>query len=210
MTTHPIRALAIIGTAMILLLLPGSVAAHAELLEATPAADSTVAGTPDELSATFSESLLPDGSTFSIRNDAGERLAVGRIDPADAVRLIIDPVPDLTPGSYEMRWQAATDDGHIERGTWTFRVEAATATPSPTPAGASASAPASTTPSASADPTPEPTPVTTPTPSGPIVPSDDPAVDTSQVFLPIIAAFAVVLIAAALLLSRRSRPSGPA
>jgi len=112
----------------------------------------------------------------------------------------------LAPGDYEMRWQAATDDGHIERDTWSFTVEAAAATPAPPSPSASASAE----PSASDVPTPEATPSVTVTPSGPITPPEDPAGSTADVFLPIFAGLAIVLIAAGVLLSRRSRPSGPA
>jgi methionine-rich copper-binding protein CopC len=209
MTTSTTRArhLALTAVAALLLLFPATVAAHAELLEAVPAPGATVVGTPDELSATFSEPLLVDGTTFSIRNAAGERLAVGRIDPADDTRLIIDPVPDLAPGVYEMRWQAATADGHIENDTWTFTVEAPTP-PSPTPT-AAATPSDSAAPSASAQATPEPSAEVSPTPSGSAAPQD-PAASSADVVLPIIIGLAVVLIAAGYLVSRRGRPPGRA
>ncbi len=211
MTARPIRAhlVALAAVSVLLLLLPLNVAAHAELLETVPAADSTVAGTPDELSATFSEPLLVDGSTFSIRNAAGERLAVGHLDPADHARLIIDPVPELAPGTYEMRWQAATADGHIENDTWTFTVVAPPPTASPPPS-ATASPTDSAAPSATASPTPEPTPEVSPSPSAPTTPPQDPAASSSDVVLPIVAGLAIVLGAAGFLLSRRGRPPGPA
>src|SRR5687768_15868765 len=118
-TSHR-RAYALAAVATLVLLFPGTATAHAELIEATPADGATVEGTPDEISATFSEPLETDGSTFSLRNAAGERLAVGGIDPADGTRLIIDPVPTLNPGVYEVRWRAASADGHAENDTWTF------------------------------------------------------------------------------------------
>jgi methionine-rich copper-binding protein CopC len=196
------RLLALAAAVALVLLLPARAAAHAELLETTPADGETVAGTPEELSASFNEPLETEGSTFSIRNAAGERLAVGRIDPADRTRLVIDPVPELAPGTYEMRWQAATADGHIENDTWSFTVTAANPTPAP-----SASTPAAASASASTSPGPEPTPAVTVTPSGPITPPEDPVGTTADIFLPIIAGLAIVIIGAAVLLSRRGRPS---
>ncbi len=200
-----VRSTAPIAFALLLvLLLPAVVAGHAELREMAPEDDATVQGTPAEISATFSEPLETDGSTFSIRDAAGERLAVGRIDPDDPTRLVIDPVPELGPGRYEIRWQAASADGHIERDTWSFTVEAATPTPAPT-RDASVAPSQSGTPSASASPATTPSP--TVTPSGPIAPPGDPAGSTTDVLLPIIAGLAIVIVGAALLLSRRGRPS---
>ena len=192
---------ALTAALLALLLFPVSVAAHAELREATPADGATVEGTPDEISAEFTEPLETDGSTFSLRNAAGERLAVGRIDPDDDTRLIIDPVPDLAPGGYEVRWRAASADGHAENDTWTFTV---TAAPSPTPTAEStpgATASPGSTPSATREPTAVPSPSASPGPTDPTGAGD------GDVILPIIAALAIVLIAAGVLLTRRGRPS---
>ena len=201
------RLVALAAIAILFLAVPASAVAHAEMVEATPADGATVEGTPAEISATFSEPLETDGSTFSIRNATGERLAVGRIDPGDRTRLVIDPVPELEPGTYEIRWQAATADGHIERDTWSFTVEAAAATPAPTP---SANASVAPSPEVSPSASPAVTPSLTATPSGPITPPGDPAGSTSEVFLPIIAGLAIVILGAALLLSRRARHSDSA
>jgi methionine-rich copper-binding protein CopC len=199
-TTHR-RAYALAAVATLVLLLPGTATAHAELIEATPADGATVEGTPDEISATFSEPLETDGSTFSLRNAAGERLAIGGIDPADRTRLIIDPVPELGPGTYEVRWRAASADGHAENDTWTFTVTAAP-TPAPTPAPTAAST-ASAEPSSSA--TPDATPASSPSASP--GPSDPAGASDGDVILPIIAALAIVLVAAGFLLSRRGGPA---
>ncbi len=203
-----VALVALAAAAATLLLFPSIVAAHAELLEATPADGATVEGTPAEISARFSEPLETDGSTFSIRNAAGERLAVGRIDPDDRTRLIIDPIPELAPGAYEIRWRAASADGHAENDTWTFTVVAPTPTkslPTPTP---------SAEPSIGGDAecrARRPAPPRTRHPPRarrhrPVHRTPRAASD-GDVILPIIAALAIVLIAAGFLLSRRGRPS---
>ena len=204
MTPGITRGVVVIGlTTTLLMLFPVPAAAHAELTEATPADGATIEGTPAEISAKFTEPLETDGSTFSIRNAAGERLAVGNIDPADRTRLIIDPVPELTPGKYEVRWRAASADGHAENDTWSFIV-----TPAPTPSPTPASTPESTasdapTPSA----TPEPSPSAAASPSASPGTTDPAGSSDGDVILPIIAALTIVLVVAAVLLSRRGRAS---
>lgn len=193
-------SLALVAAATLLMVGPGVVVAHAELESTAPANGAKVVGTPDELSATFSEALAAE-STVSIRNAAGERLAVGGLDPADGKRLVIAPVPELAPGRYEMRWSAFSDDGHLEKGTWTFEVEAPSATPTPLPTPVA-------TDSGSDTPTAVPTPSATPAGTPTRVPSADGGAPTSgsgDVVLPIIAALAIVAIGGVLLLGRRGR-----
>src|SRR5688500_20403027 len=92
--------------AVALLLFPAPVAAHAELIKATPEDGATVEGSPEEISAEFNEPLV-DGSAFTLRNAAGERLAVGRVDPDDETRLGIDPAPERAPGRDDGREPSA-------------------------------------------------------------------------------------------------------
>jgi methionine-rich copper-binding protein CopC len=207
MTSRTTRArlLALAAVAALVLLLPATVAAHAELLETTPADGATVTGTPEELVAVFDDELVVDESSLSIRNTQGERLAVGHVDPNEPTHLLISPVPELAIGTYEMRWTAGTADGHVERGTWSFTVAGAIKSPE-TPAPAETAAPSSAaTASAAASATPEPS--TAPTPSATAAPTDPTGTANNDAILPIIAALAIVLIGAAALLSRRGRPS---
>lgn len=164
-----------------LLLSPATAAAHAVLIETIPEDGATVEGTPEDLLAVFDEAIGADGSSLSIRDAAGERLAVGRVDPDDPTRLGIHDVPELAPGAYEMRWTAMSADGDIERGSWRFTVAAAA--------------------------TPEPAAVPT-VPPAPSPSATDPSGSSGgDAILPIVAGLAVVLIGTGYLLSRRGRPS---
>jgi copper resistance protein C len=184
---------------------PMAVRAHAELLETSPAEGTTVEGTPTEVSAIFSEGLEPE-SSLELRDAAEATVAEGGLDPEDPTRLVIADVLDLAPGVYEARWTSATDDGHIERGTWTFTVAPAP-TPSPTPSPSPTPAPSAT---ASPTPTPAPSPSEAPSPSGSPAPSggDSPAGNDSDVVLPIILGLAIVAGVGGFLLLRR-RPTPP-
>ena len=204
MRALPLLLLLLLGAAAVA---PVGVAAHAELEETVPAADATVEGSPTEVSATFSETLLADRSSLSLRDAEGAEVAEGGPDPEAPERLLISDLPDLAPGEYEASWAAAADDGHLERGTWTFTVIAApTPSPSPTP---------SPTPAPSATATPSPT--ASPSPAASVAPSPSTSGgDSSQtasgtdVILPIVAALALVAIVGLYLLTRRGRTTPPA
>jgi methionine-rich copper-binding protein CopC len=208
MTSRTTRArlLALAAVAALVLLLPTTVAADAELVETTPADGATVVGTPDELVAVFDVELVVEESSLSIRNAQGERLAVGRVDPNAPTHLLISDVPELAIGTYEMRWTAGAADGHVERGTWTFTVAQATTTPG-TPAPTETASPSA---AATASAAPSPSETAAPTPSASAAPTDPSGAAGNDVILPIIAALAIVLIGAGALLSRRGRPSGDA
>jgi methionine-rich copper-binding protein CopC len=205
MTTRDalLRSVAVAAALAIALVLPATAMAHAELEETSPADGVTVEGTPSEISATFSEALVAEGSSLSFRAVGGEDLAEGGLDPDDPARLLIADVPDLAPGEYEVRWTVATDDGHVERDTWSFTVVAApTPSPSPTPAPTASAAPTAE-PSVAATPTPSPT--ASPAPSASAGPDEEPAASTTDVLLPIVAVLGIVVVGVGIVLSRRNR-----
>jgi methionine-rich copper-binding protein CopC len=191
-----------------LLLLPASAFAHAELDVPTPADGATVEGTPAEIFGTFTQDIEPDGSSLVLRDASGEEIARGGVDPDDARRMAIDPVPALEPGEYEVRWTTiSAEDGELDRDTWTFTVEAP---PSPSPTIAP-TATATVEPSASAVASASPSPVASASPSPAPSPTDGSAAgSTADVILPIVVGLAIVLIAAGYLMLRRGRPTGGA
>jgi methionine-rich copper-binding protein CopC len=203
------RILAAIAGLSLLLLLPTSVVAHAELDRARPEDGATVEGTPDEVVGRFTQDIDPDGSSMLLRDPAGTTIAEGALDPDNDRRRVIGDLPDLAPGEYTVRWTTnSAEDGEIARGTWSFTVVAAptvspTATPTPS---ATATAVASATPAVTEAPTP--TPESSPTP-GPTAPPSG-ASGGGDVVLPIIAGLAIVAVAGGYLLTRRGRGSGPA
>lgn len=190
--------------AALLASLPGSVAAHSALDAATPVDGATVDGTPPEVSGTYTQDIETVGSSIQLRDASGTVVATGGVDPDDPRRMVIDDLPELAPGDYEVRWTTnSAEDGELDRDTWSFTVAAA-ASAAPTQEPTDAASP-STAASPSAAPTPEPSSSASPSPSP--APTD-PTSDGGDVVLPIIAGLAIVLIAAALLLSRRRRPLG--
>ena len=190
-----------LSLALLLILLTPSVAlAHAELEETTPADGATIEGTPTEIVAIFSEDL-EDASSLSLRDAAGAEVAKGGRDPEDHTRLVITDLPVLAAGAYEVRWTASSDDGHLERDTWSFTV-VAPPTPSPTPPPTATPAPAAT-PGPTGTPTLEPT--VAPSASAAPAPDDEVAASGGEVLIPIVVGLAIVAVAGGWLLSRRDR-----
>jgi copper resistance protein C len=179
---------------------PAVVAAHAELVKATPAEGSIVEGNPPFINGQYSQRLDPDGSTLALLDPSGTRIARGGVVAARNTprQMWIESLPPLAPGTYTVRSTTKSAvDGDVERVTWSFTVTAPPPTPTPTPSEQSG-APATTEPSATLEPTASPTPAASPAPG-----SD--AGSGSDVILPIIAAMAIITIGAGLLLSRGRR-----
>lgn len=96
-------------------------AAHAVLLEATPAAGASVKG--PEVAIRL---------RYNVRIEAG-RSRVSLLLPDNSVKALTlgqQPAPDvlavdakgLAPGEYRLRWQVLASDGHITRGEVPFTV----------------------------------------------------------------------------------------
>lgn len=192
--THPMRAACAVLLGLLLLLIDAiPVAAHAELVSSDPAAGATVTGSPDEIVAVFDEPL-EDNSSMELLGPDGARVATGAVDPADRTRMVIEP-NGLPPGTYEVRWTAASADGHVERGTLTFTVVEPTPPPTAAP---------TATPRATPSPTIWPTPTASPTPSG----NRTPATGTADVLFPLLAAVIALGALGAFLINRNRRSAG--
>jgi methionine-rich copper-binding protein CopC len=183
----------------VVLLLPGSVAAHAELQRANPADGETVTEPVTVVTGTYSQDLAAN-SKLLVKDATGATVATGAVDPGNVRRMIARPAGPLGTGAYEVQsTSVSADDGDIERVQWTFTVAAA----------ASASPSGDVSPSASVSTSPEPTTsIESPVPpSATAAPSPSPAPgdttsSSSDVILPIIVALAIVAIGGAYLLNR--------
>ena len=206
----PVRALrlAVALGLGVLLVLPGVVVAHAALDVPTPADGAILEGSPPVINGTFTQDMDPETSSLDLRNAAGDVLADGGVAADDPRRMVIEGVPELAPGEYEVRWTTlSTEDGEVERGTWSFTVTAAaTAVPTLRQAPTALPSVAPTT-ARTSDPTPPSSPATSDMPT-PIPSSGGAESASGDVLLPIVAALALVLVAAGLLVTRRGRGAG--
>jgi hypothetical protein len=172
----PVRTLTLVGAVLAIALATAApVTADVELVRADPAAGSTLSGAPAQVIATYDDDLDPDKSSLLVLGPDGSTIGTGGVTPDDP-KTMATAIPSAGPGEYQVRWTAASSDGHILRGTYTFTVSAAA--PSPTPVASAATSPV---PTPAPAPTPGPTaPASAPTPgpsTSPGSPDSPPAND---------------------------------
>ena len=113
-----------------LILVPGLVLGHAELVTPTPP-DKSVATEPvAEISGIYSDSMKTDGSSLVVKDAGGAQVATGGVDPANDKRMMATPDAPLGNGTYTVESTTLALDGDIAHATWTFTVAIA-ATPAP-------------------------------------------------------------------------------
>ena len=98
--------------------------AHAKLVTANPAPNSTVAS-PSVIQLTFSEELTKQFSSVKLTNTDGDAVALKSVAGAGDTELRAAPAAPLDPGLYTVWWIAvSTDDGHKVSGSFSFTVKA--------------------------------------------------------------------------------------
>ena len=102
---------------------PGTAAAHARLESSDPARRAKLDRPPDSIRLRFNEAIEADYSKLSVENAKGESVASGaRVSPEDAQVLILE-LPKLPPGSYTVRFEVLSVDGHRIKQSYPFTVE---------------------------------------------------------------------------------------
>lgn len=132
-----VRIRSIIATVagFLLAALPAAALAHAERVSSQPAADTVLETPPTVVIVTFDSDLDPDTSDLVVTDAAGEPVGAGGVDLDVADRNVLAAAVNVTEeGEYEVSWTAGSIDGHVESGTFVFRVgarNADTALPAP-------------------------------------------------------------------------------
>jgi methionine-rich copper-binding protein CopC len=104
-------------------LLPLAASAHAHLDHANPAAGSTVAQPPNEVSLWFTEALEAKFSTIEVSDAQGRPVQAGPATLArDNTAQLRVPLKPLKPGIYTVIWRVLSVDTHRTQGDFTFRV----------------------------------------------------------------------------------------
>ena len=93
--------------------------AHTMLRHASPAAGSTVASAPHDVTITFSEPIEPAFSGASVRNTSGQRVDTGAKSSGTTMQISVKPLP---PGTYKVEWHVLSVDTHRTQGSFSFTV----------------------------------------------------------------------------------------
>ena len=97
--------------------------AHAFLVKSNPAVGS-VATRPGTLTLEFSEGIEPIFSGVDLLSASGMPIMLEQFHFADGGRkVLVAPLPVLTPGSYHVKWHVVSVDTHRTEGEFTFTVK---------------------------------------------------------------------------------------
>lgn len=111
-------------------------AAHLHLESSDPAGGTSVDAAPTAVILRFSEDVTPKADTAVLYGPDSAKIATEAATRGGSPREVALAVPpDLSPGTYTVRWKATGSDTHVKGGTVTFTVAA----------GAGAAAPATDT-----------------------------------------------------------------
>jgi methionine-rich copper-binding protein CopC len=96
-------------------------AAHALVVESSPAIDSSVAGPQIDITLRFNSRLDHQRSRLMLIGADGteHRLSLSQASAPDMLKA---SATGVSPGAYKLRWQVLAIDGHITRGDIPFRV----------------------------------------------------------------------------------------
>jgi methionine-rich copper-binding protein CopC len=114
------RLLMAVLAASVLLLLPRAAFAHAHLVSSSPAANAAVQGPDVAIDLRFNSRVALKGSMITLVLSGGQTQRLTLDSQSNETNL--DSRAHLRSGSYTLRWQALSTDGHITRGEIPFTV----------------------------------------------------------------------------------------
>lgn len=117
---HLRRRLVALPVLFVLLVLPRIALAHAHLLASTPAANATVHGPDVAFELRYNSRVDGHHSVLTLVASDGHTQVLTMDNQSAASNL--NTHATLKPGSYTLRWQALSTDGHITRGEIPFTV----------------------------------------------------------------------------------------
>ena len=94
---------------------------HTGLVSTSPKAGATLRRPPRRVTVTFAQQLR-SGSIVVRKSGRIVSTGAGGRDPANVRRLRVALPQGLGAGRYAVRWRATAADGHVQAGTFSFRV----------------------------------------------------------------------------------------
>src|SRR4051794_22477450 len=93
---------------------------HAEVKNRTPKPGSSLSSAPKTIRISFDEAVVTGKFASVTRN--GKAVAFASKLSTHKAAIIATPKSELQAGTYKVSWRALADDGHHEKGSWSFRV----------------------------------------------------------------------------------------
>lgn len=100
--------------------------AHANLVSSSPPAGSKTPTPPGRVELRFNEPVDAEFDPVVVRDAEGDRVDEGdaRVDPEDA-RVVLTTLEGLPEGAYTVEWRVTSIDGHVVEGRYGFAVTGA-------------------------------------------------------------------------------------
>jgi copper resistance protein C len=121
--TFPTKPL--LGVALLALFaLPLPVFAHAIMVKSQPVVDSTITESPKQVDVWFNDKVGSEYKALAVIDSAGKR-----VDNKDAAQETFDQshlyvtIPQLPPGTYNVRYRVVSLDTHIVTGKFKFTIK---------------------------------------------------------------------------------------
>jgi len=111
----------LVTMASVLMLVAGATA-HMALSKSMPEPDSVISESPRSLQVWFTQDPDPVVSRMALDGPQGE-VELGEIMFHDDKSIMVMVPSTLTIGKYLVNWRTAGDDGHIQRGEFSFTVK---------------------------------------------------------------------------------------
>ncbi len=118
------RRLSWAAFALVAAVLVAVVEAHMALKNTEPADGSTVTTPPAAVTLWFTQKPDLAVSRLTLAGPAGE-VKLGRAQVGDTMQLSAPIEATMGDGAYQIEWQTAGDDGHIQKGTIAFTLDRA-------------------------------------------------------------------------------------
>lgn len=119
-------AVACAGVGALVLVVGGGAtpaAAHAELVETTPAAGERLETAPEQVVLRYSEPVSPPDDAIEVFDSEGDQVETSSPSHPDGVaELVAVDLPELDDGAYVVTWRVSSEDSHPIRGAYTFRI----------------------------------------------------------------------------------------
>jgi methionine-rich copper-binding protein CopC len=107
--------------AIVVLAAVSVVSAHMALKKSMPEEGAVLSATPNEIHLWFTQEPDPAVSRVSLAGPSGD-VEIGETS-VTAEKSLVVAVPALGSGTYVVTWRTAGDDGHVQRGDFSFTVQ---------------------------------------------------------------------------------------
>ncbi len=116
-------AVVVVMVAVVAVVAVAVVSAHMALKKSMPDEGAVLGSAPDQIQLWFTQEPDPVVSNVTLKGPSGA-VKIGPTKAMAVEKSVVADVPTLGSGTYLVGWRTAGDDGHVQRGEFSFTVQA--------------------------------------------------------------------------------------